>query len=434
MKPGILLNCLDRKKNPVFESHDPSMMKDPVSGWYYSYATDATIVSRYQQGIPIRKSKNLVDFEYVGIALSETSILEARDNGEYPNTEGFWAPFVEYVDGEYRMYYSATKAFGSSESKIWLAVAGKPEGPFENRGVVADTWFTGDDLPNAIDPHIIDDLQGRKYLVYGSFFGGIYIKELDKNTGMSKSGNTKELGKCIAHKPQNSELDGPEGAAIIYQEEFGYYYLFLSYGWLGETYDIRVGRSKEVLGPYRDYHGMDLNGEACGLKLANSYCFYSENPYAMKEEDWEFAGFCAPGHGVPFYDQEKEQYFFVHHIRDGAKKWKIETEKNSNPVSYRMHYMMVRRMEFVDEWPVLSPMPYAGEGKVYSDGCRSGELFEWIYLDDGNEMKKSFYKEVASEAEHGIVMPCYDFENSRVSECIVGITSEGTSYWGKKVK
>ena len=121
MKPGMLLNCLDREKNPAFEAHDPSMMKDPVSGWYYSYATDATIVSRYLQGIPIRKSKNLVDFEYVGIALSETSILEARDNGEYPNTEGFWAPYVEYVEGEYRMYYSATKAFGSSESKIWLA-------------------------------------------------------------------------------------------------------------------------------------------------------------------------------------------------------------------------------------------------------------------------------------------------------------------------
>ena len=40
------------------------------------------------------------------------------------------------------MYYSATRAFGSSESRIWLAVSDRPEGPFENRGVVADTWGT----------------------------------------------------------------------------------------------------------------------------------------------------------------------------------------------------------------------------------------------------------------------------------------------------
>lgn len=82
----------------------------------------------------------MIHFEYEGIALSQKAIKEGRDNGEYPQTVNFWAPYVEYTHGEYRMYYSATKAFGSSESRIWLAVSKHPLGPFENRGIVADTW------------------------------------------------------------------------------------------------------------------------------------------------------------------------------------------------------------------------------------------------------------------------------------------------------
>ena len=97
------------------------------------------------------------------------------------------------------MYYSATKAFGSSESRIWLAVSKHPLGPFENRGIVADTWGTDDTAPNAIDAHIIWDNE-RCYLVYGSFFGGIYIKELDATSGLSLSNDAKELGNCISSK------------------------------------------------------------------------------------------------------------------------------------------------------------------------------------------------------------------------------------------
>ena len=162
-------------------AHDPSMLYDPVTKRYYSYGTDIygpPLGLPDAIGIPIRSSANLVDFQYEGLALSPEAIAEGRDNGAFPPTVNFWAPYVEYVRGEYRMYYSATRAFGSSESRIWLAVAQNPLGHFENRGVVADTWGTDDTYPNAIDAHVI--WTGEQcYLVYGSFFGGIYLKELD---------------------------------------------------------------------------------------------------------------------------------------------------------------------------------------------------------------------------------------------------------------
>ena len=60
-----MLNLHNRTENPCFESHDPGMMYDPVSGYCYSYSTDGGITTPYCQGIQIRRSKDMVDFEYV---------------------------------------------------------------------------------------------------------------------------------------------------------------------------------------------------------------------------------------------------------------------------------------------------------------------------------------------------------------------------------
>lgn len=460
MRPGFQLNCHNREKNPLFESHDPSMMWDPISETFYSYATDTAINSVYQQGIPVRKSKDLVNFTYEGIALSAKAIEEARDNGaDYEPTGGFWAPYTEYDQGEYRMYYSATKAFGSSESRIWLAVADKPEGPFENRGVVADTWFTTDKEPNAIDPHIIHDEKGVRYLVYGSFFGGIYVKELLEN-GMPKT-DAKDLGVCIAKKPKDSTIDGPEGAAVIYAN--GFYYLFFSYGWLGDDYDIRVARSRSVTGPYLDFDGKNVKEESLGMKLAGSYWFEAKKPYAVMETQenaengkhsllesvagWSFAGFRGPGHGVPFYaprypGDQTDGYFFVHHIRDGAKVLCHEPKKQGEKASYIAHYMMVRQMAFLHGWPVFAPEPFAGEEKMQNSGILKDMLDEmgndmtpeWILFDQhDNSQKKGIIGNVPkllldSEVVQGTF---FDYENQGEVTAFTGYTEKGDCFWVK---
>lgn len=456
MKPGFKLNCHSREKNPLFEAHDPSIMYDEASGMYYSYATDAAITSDYRQGIPIRRSRNLVDFEFIGYALSDEAVKQGRDNGKYPPTRGFWAPFVEYTQGEYRMYYSATRAFGSSESRIWLAVADNPEGPFENRGVVVDSWGTGDDLPNAIDPHIIDDEDGNKYLVYGSFFGGIYLKELELKTGLSLDHNPHNLGDRIAHKPKDSYIDGPEGASVIRNHENGKYYLFLSYGWLGEDYDIRVGISDTVYGPYRDMDGRSLDGESLGVKLAGSYYFTAARPFAEEGNGWSFGGFRGPGHGVPFFNEPEGQYYFVHHVRDGAGKLMRKPGKKGDRVSYIMHYMMVRRMYFVNDMPTLSPEPFAGEEPALAECFRldivdglprfpetvaqSVEIlrkdcqWEWIiFQNDDNHMLKAKRSGIYIQDAHVTAGSGFDYENSEDCVIVCGYTKDGRTIWGKSL-
>ncbi len=299
------------------------MMWDPRSRLYYSYSTDSYAPKSglgKKAGIPVRVSKDLVHFAYRGTVLSPAAVKQGRDNGDYPDTKGFWAPYGEYENGEYRLYYSATRDFGSSESRIWLAVSQDPMGPFENRGVAVDSWGTDDSLPNAIDPHVLHAEGGRDYLVYGSFFGGIYMKELCPETGMPVHPDPHFLGQRVAHKMPPLALDGPEGPAAMYCPETGYYYLFLSYGWLGDNYDIRVGRSRDPLGPYVDYEGRDLAGASLGLKLANSWIFRARAPRAKRGNGWQWGGFRGPGHGVPFRDPETGRYFFVHHVRDGNPK------------------------------------------------------------------------------------------------------------------
>ncbi|MCM1103966.1 MAG: arabinan endo-1,5-alpha-L-arabinosidase [Clostridium sp.] len=490
MRPGFRLNCHDRDLNPLFESHDPSMFYDPMSGYYYSYSTDSAITSEYRPGIPIRKSNDLINFEFVGYALSDEAIAEARDNGRYAPTPGFWAPFAEYVKGEYRLYYSATRAFGSSESRIYLAVADNPEGPFENRGVVVDTWGTDNSYPNAIDPHVVDDPHGGKYLIYGSFFGGIYIKELARETGLALSGDAHELGRLIAHKPAGSYIDGPEGAAVIRNPQNGNYYLFLSYGWLGDDYDIRVGLSRRVEGPYRDRDGKSLNGESLGTKLAGSYCFSAEAPYADSAEQkkrrtlevrtkqgvrkesvncrkWRFDGFRGPGHGVPFYNVPDGSYYFVHHMRDGAAALVHEPTSKKDKRSYRMHYMVVRRMYFINDWPVLSPEPYAGEaradGRVYRFDVAGGVpvgadapdaayarteaqpdaaaerdapdtegAWEWIvFSNTDNELVRGS-TDLSLSGVTALVGEAFDFENSCLCRVLCGYTDDGRSVWAKR--
>lgn len=442
MDTALRLNDYNIYRNPAAGSHDPSMMWDPMTERYYSYCTDIyepAMGLSDQIGIPVRSSADLVHFRFEGTVLSSAAIAEGRDNGAFPPTKSFWAPYVEYVRGEYRMYYSATRAFGSSESRIWLAVAKHPLGPFENRGVAVDTWGTDDTFPNAIDPHIVWD-KGVCWLVYGSFFGGIYIKEMDSETGLPADKDAHAFGICISRKRRGAALDGPEGASVAYVPETGWYYLFQSYGWLGDGYDIRVARSKCVTGPYRDWHGNTMVEDAPGLKLAGSYRFTAQKPPAGNlDAGWRWGGFRGPGHGVPFFDPVQRAWFFVHHVRDGAEV-NCMYDKRERRKSYRRHYLMIRPMFFQDGWPVLGPEPYTGERTetisaagllpAGQKGC-----WELVRMEDrDNEPRLSVLCELDADSDYlklGKLYRCRDFENQCQTVAVTGIDDSGVAYWGK---
>lgn len=103
---------------------------------------------------------------------------------------------------------------------------------------------------DAIDPGLLlDPTDGRLWLSYGTYFGFIRLVELDPKTGKRVEGN-KALD--IAIDCEATELE--------YRD--GWYYLFGTHGTCcdgsNSTYNIVVGRSRKVTGPYLDNMGRDM--------------------------------------------------------------------------------------------------------------------------------------------------------------------------------
>ena len=236
--------------------HDPSIIK-AEDGFYYIYGSHMAAA----------KSKDLIDWTLIsrdasngGCTLVENVQTEMKEALSYARTNTFWAPdVVQLADGKYYMYYCTCQ--GSSPlSTLGYAVADKPEGPYKNLGIILKSGYGGYNAtyyPNVIDPCLFYDKEDRLWMVYGSYSGGIFILEMDKQTGLPLEGQanggygTKLLG------GNHARIEAPY---IMYSPDTDYYYLFLSFGGLNanDGYNIRVARSRNPDGPYEDALGQQM--------------------------------------------------------------------------------------------------------------------------------------------------------------------------------
>src|SRR4051794_9390560 len=136
----------------VYNVHDPSIFKD--GDWYYCYSTDVAYGTDVRAGIQIRKSKDLVEWQFVGWVFNGIPAIGAnyiKAQGGTPNS-GLWAPEIIKNGTEYRLYYSLASNL-SRVSCIGLATASSPTGPWTEKGLVV---VSTDGYPgtNAIDPTI----------------------------------------------------------------------------------------------------------------------------------------------------------------------------------------------------------------------------------------------------------------------------------------
>ncbi len=112
---------------------------------------------------------------------------------------------------------------------------------------------------NAIDPNVVFDEQDQPWLAFGSFWGGIKLRKLERTTGRLSSQDQTLYS--LASRPRSSELPGAIEAPNIIRKN-NYYYLFVSFDFCcrgkDSTYNIRVGRSRRVTGPYFDRSGKPM--------------------------------------------------------------------------------------------------------------------------------------------------------------------------------
>lgn len=339
--------------------HDPSIVEE--NGTYYIFGSH----------LAVAKTTDLMNWTMVDAGVKKNNkvipdaLSEMSEAFTWAHTKTFWAPdAIQLEDGKFYYYYCNCE--GSKPlAALGVAVADNIEGPYKDLGVILKSGMSvntpsenGDvydatNYPNVVDPCVFYDKDGKLWMMYGSYSGGIFILELNKKTGLP-------IEKGYGKKLLGGNHLRIEGSFVQYSEETGYYYMFLSFGGLAYDggYNIRVARSKNPDGPYYDAQGNDMihckgakgtffddnAADDYGTKLMGNYQWKS----IVGEDNSKAPGYVSPGHNSTIYDEETGKYFMIFHTRFVGKGDKFEV---------RVHQMFLND----NGWFVVAPYRYVGE-------------------------------------------------------------------------
>lgn len=381
--------------------HDPSILK--ADGEYYIFGShmssaksnDLTnwqkVSDGYGSSNPVYGQIYDVADEAFAYAGSADSVIKTDDLQTH-----VWAPHVFFNedDGLYYMFYCTSSTWNASN--LCYGVSEKPEGPYEWKGALLYSGFTKDnientdvldyvdeeyalkhyndhgeynsnDCPNAIDPTVFKDKDGKTWMVYGSWSGGIFLIELDIEAGKvihPELNEEEEIDPYFGKRLIGGGHKSIEGPYIIYDENTDYYYLYVSYGWLEREggYQVRVFRSKEPDGIYEDMNGRNPYPYAFhknfGLKIIGNYMMPSLEMAYM-----------ATGHNSVMIDDDGKTYLVYHTRFDNGKQ-------NHSP---RVHQVIMNK----EGWPCVLPYQTSGE-TVSETGYNDDELCGKYYMTDLN--------------------------------------------------
>ncbi|NGZ77200.1 LamG-like jellyroll fold domain-containing protein [Saccharibacillus alkalitolerans] len=410
--------------------HDPSIVKDGST--YYVFgshiaaakSTDLMNWSSFANGY---KTPGNTIYGDLSKNLAGSFAWAGENDSDSKGGFAVWAPDVfwnkDYVNkdgskGAYMTYYSASSTY--IRSAIGFAVSKNIEGPYEYGGTVMysgfteneaydkdskvnkkwtnthideligegklngenEKWFNADgsynnqQYPNAIDAALSYDTKGRLWMTYGSWSGGIFLLEIDKKTGQpifpGKDSSTKDgrmVDRYFGTKIAGGYGKSGEGPYIEYNKSTKYYYLYVTYGWLGADggYNMRVFRSKNIDGPYTDSLGQSAvlpagtENTEIGNKLIGNFLFERE---AGDPGTGIGYGYVSAGHNSVYTDEKSGQMFLVFHTR---------FPQQGEAHELRIHQMFMNK----DGWPVVAPYRYGGEklAKVKKDDIAGDYAF-----------------------------------------------------------
>lgn len=293
---------------------------------------------------------NNISTNYKTIFAQDASWSARGTSGTYDVSGNLWAPDVIWnpTMGKWCMYMSVNG--DNYYSSIVLLTAESLDGDWTRVGTIVYSGFLTTDqakqtdffkvhtsdatLPkryangkgrytlNAIDPCTFFDNDGNMWMTYGSWFGGLYILRLDKNTGLRDYTYTYQTTDGTAAGATSDEYigkklaggNGVSGEASYIQYIGDRYYLFCTYGGLTAAggYNMRVYSSTDVLGPYKDLSGQAAIYSTSNTSVGNLTGMVGSQ--LMNYYKWNLMsyGYVAEGHNSAVIDDDGQAYLVYH--------------------------------------------------------------------------------------------------------------------------
>ncbi len=228
---GTLLQAQQRATNPLIYADVPDMSMVRVGDTYYMSSTTMHMVP----GVPIMKSKDLVNWELVNYACDVlTGELPTMnlDGGQNTYGRGSWASCIRHHKG---MFYVST--FAQTTGKTYFFVTADIEkGP----------WKRIEFSPSCHDHTFFFDDDGRIYLIYGN--GKLFIAELEADLSALKPGTERVLLENASAPTGDRIMLGAEGSQLF--KVNGKYYLINIVWPRGGMRTVLVHRADSINGPY----------------------------------------------------------------------------------------------------------------------------------------------------------------------------------------
>lgn len=240
--------------NGTTDIHDPStIVKD--GNTYWTFGTGA---GTYVFPINALYSTDLVNWNR-GPSPIPNGTYPSWIDSKVPGFDGnFWAPDVIELNGRFYLYYSAFSTASGMNSAIGVMVTDSLNNPsWRDLGMVVSTMdepYSGGQPVNVIDAGLFRDASNNVWMVYGSHYAGIYLRQIDPSTGkLLNSTRYPVVG-------NNGAWHEFEAAQVQYIN--GFYYMFVNLGdccaGKDSNYYIVAGRATSPTGPYLDKNGVDM--------------------------------------------------------------------------------------------------------------------------------------------------------------------------------
>ncbi|GAC1356516.1 MAG: hypothetical protein NVSMB3_02810 [Acidobacteriaceae bacterium] len=325
------LTLMDPVTGPGVSCPDPAIMKERVKSYdtWYLYCTGDPLNAKDKDAngnlknhyIATWRSIDLIHWTYNGDVFPSVPAWVGVETN-------LWAPAVKHFNGRYYLYYTAPQTGRpGGPSEIGVATSDHAGGPWTDLGRPVVATEAAPCCANSnravIDPDVVTDDAGQRYISFGSFFGGVSIQKL------SADGFTADRSSEVQIATDNLYEGGS------FWKHDGYFYLFVSSTGCCDGplsgYSVDVGRAKTPMGPFLDRNGVALTATAPG----------GTKSIAANGNRW-----IGPGGNVIFTDDAGQDYMLYHAIDASSPYFDSYNGFTRRPA-------LIDTIDWVDGWPTV---------------------------------------------------------------------------------